>query len=76
VGLADDLLPVQHQQGQVPLKIRVPAPFLEHRAVENRLLDEQPLLFGHCEEKLVQARVIPLAQRAHRAFRAVAATSP
>ena len=69
--LADDFLPVQHQQGQVPLEIRVPAPVLEHLAVENRLLDEQTLLLGHGEEKFVQAGVVPFAQRTDHAFRAV-----
>ena len=60
--LPDDFLPMQHQQRQVPLEIRVPAPFLENLAVKNRPLDEQTLLLRHSEEKFVQAGFIPFAQ--------------
>jgi len=64
-------LPLQHQQRQVPLEIRVPAPFLENLAVENRPLDEQTLLLRHREKKFVQAGFIPFAQWTHHTFRAV-----
>ena len=68
---ADDFFPVQHEQRQIALEIGVAAPFLEQCPAGNRLLDEEALLLRHREKKFVQAGGIPLAQRAHDAFRAV-----
>jgi len=68
---ADDFLPVQHQQRQVPLESARRHHSLNISRSKNRLLDEQPPPPAP-PEKICQAGFIPFAQRDAQRFRAVA----
>jgi len=58
--LADDFMPVQHQQRQVALEIRLAAPLPEQCAIGDRLLDEQAFLLWHRQKKLLQPHNRPV----------------
>ena len=63
-GFADDFLSVQGEQRQIAVVVGLLAPLPDDRAVENGLLDEEPLFLRHGEKKLLQLRLVAFAERA------------